>query len=83
MARGYQLSWGAGLVGTLLGLVIMLGYMSDPSKIGPGMAIGLLTVLYGAFLAEFVFGLLHQSLLNQDGVTETALTCPRFMYQCQ
>jgi hypothetical protein len=77
MARGYQLSWGAGLVGTLVGLVIILQNMDDPSKIGPGMAVGLLTVLYGAFLAEFVFGVLHQSLLNQDGVTETSRQLPR------
>ena len=32
-----------GMIGTLMGLVIMLGDMSDPSKIGAGMAVALLT----------------------------------------
>lgn len=45
-----------GMIGTLLGLVIMLGNMSDPNAIGPGMAVALLTTLYGAMLANMVFG---------------------------
>jgi chemotaxis protein MotA len=44
-----------GMIGTLLGLVIMLGNMDDPSSIGPGMAVALLTTLYGAVLAYIVF----------------------------
>lgn len=43
-----------GMIGTLLGLVIMLGNMSDPNAIGPGMAVALLTTLYGAVLANAV-----------------------------
>lgn len=43
-----------GMIGTLLGLVMMLGNMSDPSTIGPGMAVALLTTLYGALLANAV-----------------------------
>ncbi len=41
-----------GMIGTLLGLVIMLGRMDDPSQIGPGMAVALLTTLYGLVLAN-------------------------------
>jgi len=41
-----------GMIGTLVGLVIMLGAMNDPSKIGPGMAMALITTLYGAVLAN-------------------------------
>lgn len=41
-----------GMIGTLIGLVIMLQNMNDPSKIGPGMAVALLTTLYGAVLAN-------------------------------
>jgi chemotaxis protein MotA len=41
-----------GLIGTLLGLVIMLGNMADPSTIGSGMAVALVTTLYGAVLAN-------------------------------
>jgi chemotaxis protein MotA len=44
-----------GMIGTLLGLVIMLGNMSDPSSIGAGMAVALLTTLYGAVLSNLFF----------------------------
>ncbi len=44
-----------GMIGTLIGLVQMLANMDDPSKIGPAMAIALLTTLYGAVLANLVF----------------------------
>lgn len=44
-----------GMIGTLLGLVIMLGDMSDPSKIGAGMAVALLTTLYGAIASNCLF----------------------------
>ena len=43
-----------GMIGTLIGLVIMLKNMDDPSAIGPGMAIALLTTLYGSLLANLV-----------------------------
>lgn len=41
-----------GMIGTLVGLVQMLANMSDPSSIGPAMAIALLTTLYGAMIAN-------------------------------
>lgn len=41
-----------GMIGTLLGLVMMLNNMSDPSAIGGGMAVALLTTLYGAVLSN-------------------------------
>lgn len=44
-----------GMIGTLIGLVMMLGNMRDPSKIGSGMAVALLTTLYGAVAANVVF----------------------------
>ncbi|MBI1369519.1 MAG: motility protein A [Planctomycetes bacterium] len=43
-----------GMIGTLVGLVAMLANMSDPSKIGGGMAVALLTTLYGAILSNVV-----------------------------
>ena len=43
-----------GMIGTLVGLIIMLGNMSDPNAIGPGMAVALLTTLYGAIVANVV-----------------------------
>ncbi len=44
-----------GMVGTLIGLVKMLGNMADPSALGPGMAVALITTFYGALTANLVF----------------------------
>jgi chemotaxis protein MotA len=44
-----------GMVGTLTGLVLMLGNLSDPTMIGPSMAVALVCTFYGAFLANFLF----------------------------
>ena len=44
-----------GLIGTLIGLVQMLGRLDDPSTIGPAMAVALLTTFYGAILGNMVF----------------------------
>lgn len=41
-----------GMIGTLVGLVIMLQNMEDPSSIGPAMAVALLTTMYGAVVAN-------------------------------
>jgi chemotaxis protein MotA len=43
-----------GMVGTLIGLVQMLQTMDDPAKIGPAMAVALLTTFYGAVIANVV-----------------------------
>ncbi|MDR2732013.1 MAG: MotA/TolQ/ExbB proton channel family protein [Fibromonadaceae bacterium] len=43
-----------GMLGTLIGLVLMLKNMSDPSAIGPAMAIALITTFYGSLLANVV-----------------------------
>ncbi|WP_080146594.1 motility protein A [Marinilactibacillus piezotolerans] len=44
-----------GMIGTLVGLIAMLGDLQDPSLIGAGMATALLTTFYGSFLANLVF----------------------------
>ena len=44
-----------GMIGTLMGLIIMLGNMSDPSSIGKGMAVALITTLYGAIVSNAIF----------------------------
>jgi chemotaxis protein MotA len=67
---------GLGMVGTLIGLVSMFGHMDDPQKIGPGMAIALLTTLYGAVIAN-VFALpLADKLENratEEGTNRTLI----------
>ncbi len=43
-----------GMMGTLIGLVLMLRELDDPSKIGVGMATALLTTLYGVIVANLI-----------------------------
>jgi chemotaxis protein MotA len=43
-----------GMIGTLVGLVMMLADL-DPDKVGVGMAVALLTTLYGAVLSNLMF----------------------------
>ena len=64
-------SWGEvapamGMIGTLVGLVLMLGNMSDPKAIGPAMAVALLTTMYGAILANVICLPVSQKLRNQS-----------------
>ncbi|OHC74787.1 MAG: flagellar motor protein MotA [Rhodospirillales bacterium RIFCSPLOWO2_12_FULL_58_28] len=59
-----------GLIGTLVGLVQMLGHLDDPSTIGPSMAVALLTTFYGAVLANIVF-LPLASKLERNSAEET------------
>jgi len=44
-----------GMIGTLIGLVALLKNLSDPSAVGPAMAVALITTLYGAVAANFIF----------------------------
>lgn len=43
-----------GMVGTLLGMVGMFAHMTDPSKLGPSMAIALVATFYGAVVQNFI-----------------------------
>jgi len=44
-----------GMIGTLMGLIMMLSNMTDPSSIGKGMAVALITTLYGAIVSNVLF----------------------------
>ena len=61
-----------GLIGTLIGLVQMLGNLEDPSTIGPAMAVALLTTFYGAVLANMVFSPMA-SKLERNAVAEATV----------
>lgn len=52
-AGAYAPSWG--MIGTLIGLILMLNRLSDPASLGPSMAVALITTLYGTVLANLVF----------------------------
>jgi chemotaxis protein MotA len=51
-----------GMVGTVIGLVNMLGNLSSPEKLGGGMALALLTTLYGSLFANLFFQPLAERL---------------------
>lgn len=44
-----------GFIGTIIGLISVLGNMEDPVQIGKGMSIALLTTLYGSLISNFIF----------------------------
>jgi chemotaxis protein MotA len=45
-----------GMIGTLVGLVVMLdGMGGDPSQLGAGLAVAMITTLYGVFFARIIF----------------------------
>lgn len=45
-----------GMIGTLVGLIIMLDNMGgDPSQLGAGLAVALLTTLYGVMFSRIIF----------------------------
>jgi chemotaxis protein MotA len=43
-----------GMIGTLIGLIQMLRKLDDPSQIGLGMSVALLTTMYGAMVANMI-----------------------------
>lgn len=62
-AGEYAPAWG--MIGTLIGLVLMLNNLDDPSSLGPNMAVALLTTLYGTVLANLVFVPMASKLENK------------------
>lgn len=52
-AGEYAPAWG--MIGTLIGLVLMLNNLTDPATLGPNMAVALLTTFYGTVMANLVF----------------------------
>ena len=66
LRRAAEVAPAMGLIGTLIGLVQMLGQLDNPAAIGPSMAVALLTTLYGAFLAHAVFTPLAERLAGQQ-----------------
>ena len=63
-----------GMIGTLVGLVAMLVNMSDPSAIGPAMAVALLTTLYGAMIGNIMGGPIANILSIRDSEEQLVMT---------
>ncbi|MBV59923.1 MotA/TolQ/ExbB proton channel family protein [Abyssibacter profundi] len=84
-----------GMIGTLVGLVQMMATLSDPSGIGPAMAVSLLTTLYGAMLSNMFFLPIadklamraEQEMDTRQLIVESVVgiregTSPRLLEQC-
>ncbi len=59
-----------GMIGTLIGMVQMFANMTDPSKLGPYMAVALLATFYGAAVANLfclpIADKLHVKLVDEE-----------------
>lgn len=45
-----------GMIGTLIGMILMLQNISDPESLGAGLAVALITTLYGTIFANMILG---------------------------
>ena len=58
------------MIGTLIGMVQMFANMTDPSKLGPFMAVALLATFYGAAVANLLClplaDKLHLKLVDEE-----------------
>ena len=58
----------AGLISCILGLIHVMQNLSDPSKLGAGVAVAFLGLLYGTIDAALAYGLLgHVESVTEDG----------------
>ena len=69
-----------GMIGTLIGLILMLRNLNNPEGIGPGLSIALVTTFYGTVLSNLVFTPMSGKLeelsekeVNQKEMLRTAI----------
>lgn len=55
-----------GMIGTLIGLVVMLGNLDNPDQLGPSMAVALITTFYGALVANVVVAPMGERLRTKN-----------------
>lgn len=60
-----------GMVGTLLGLIIMLENLADPSSVGPALALALITTLYGVGFANLLFSPMAKKIKYNQTINQT------------
>ena len=57
-----------GMIGTLVGLVILLNNMADPAALGAGMSIALITTLYGVLFQNLLFKPAARKIEQNNGL---------------
>ncbi len=67
-----------GMIGTLIGLVLMLQNLSDASSIGPSMAVALITTFYGSLLANWICTPTSNKLKSNNA---TEIQCKEIMVE--
>ena len=73
LRRAAEVAPAMGLIGTLVGLIQLLANLDDPSKIGPAMAVALLTTFYGAVMAYMIFAPIASKL--ERNTADEVLVC--------
>lgn len=51
-----------GMIGTLIGLINLMGSLTDVSSVGPNMAVALVTTFYGTILSNLIFSPISNKL---------------------
>ncbi|HAX72548.1 MAG TPA: motility protein A [Firmicutes bacterium] len=64
LAKWGSLAPGFGMLGTVIGLIVMLGDLGagDPESLGAGMATALITTFYGSFFQNLIFDPVTENL---------------------
>ncbi len=68
---GAAFAMAGGFLATMIGMMIMLKHMDDVSQIGPGMAIALLSQLYGVFTAVICIAVAAYIARRHNGAAGT------------
>ena len=63
-----------GMIGTLIGLIAMLGNLQDVSALGPGMAVALITTMYGSMMANMLASPMSKKLAARSDQESQAMT---------
>ncbi len=71
-----------GLMGTYIGLIPMLNHLDDPTKLGPLLALELVTSFYGCFIAYVIFAPLAKRLkfMNMEEVSRREILIEGLTY---
>lgn len=60
-----RLAQSFGFIGTIIGLMLVLGNLGDKAEIGAGVSMALFTTLYGLLFANFLYLPLHRAYLEK------------------
>ena len=69
---GASFAIGFGFLGTLIGMVLMLASLSDPSQIGPSTAMAILSQLYGVVFAIAMIALAAYLGIRHGGTADAS-----------